>query len=64
MAEESCRQNLKGHHLIRAEVLRLFAHKQGPLVIEQQRPRVPSPVACDGSGTCIDEVMLTYMICA
>ena len=47
MGEVTFRQSRKGYHRTRVGGLHLFVHRQGPPVIEQQQPKVPSPIAYD-----------------
>ena len=58
MGEVTFRQSQKGCHRTRVEGLYLFVHMQGPLVIEQQQPKAPSPVAYDE----VSVIQLLFMI--
>jgi len=60
MGEVTFRQSRKGYHRIRVEGLYLFVHKQGPPVIEQQRPKAPSPIAYNEVSVMHLLFMLTH----
>ncbi len=60
MGEETFRQTRKGCHQTRVEGLYSFVHRQGPLVIEQQQPKAPSPVAYDESAIYTCNVILRH----
>jgi hypothetical protein len=60
MGEANLRQTLKGHHRTRVEGLYSSVHKQEPLAIAQQQPKVPSPVAYDQSAMRTYNVMSTH----
>ena len=59
MGDVNLQQTLKGYHRTRVEGLYSFVHMQGPLVIAQQQPKVPSPVAYDESAMRTCNVMST-----
>jgi hypothetical protein len=60
MGEVTFRQSRKGYHRTRVEGLHLFVHKQGPPVIEQQKPKAPSPIAYDKVSVIHLLFMLTH----